>query len=865
MISALLLVYKDDIKDFAIEEANQYLNKKVHISAIDLTFWKTFPNITLSFKDVLIHSRFDTLQTADTALYAKELDLKFNPLDFYKQQYNIQQIDITTAKINLKVLEDGRVNYDILKASKDTTKTPFQFKLNNIQFKNTQFSYNNEATQQLYTAFFDELKIRGSFSEKEFTLTANSDFLIKTIKSKAVSLVTNKKAHCKITVGMNIPQSIFQIQTAQLSINKIPLKVEGTISKDSLKFYIGAHNINLPRVANNFGFHQLEMVQKVKGTGQVDFNLHILGERGLETEPPTIEADFKVKHGSLEKSGFKLSKINLSGAYSNGGGKGKEMLTIPIVKFHTLNKNFDGKLLITDFKHPHIQGKANGIIDLEAIHQFFGPFGLQQLSGQVEMKGNFDFRMNQPEFNKNNLTIYNMDASFFLKNIKTQFKEDNRIIQIKEGKLTIKNQEADFNHLLVKIGKSDLKLTGKFHHIIDYFNGGQNLRVDAQLTSKYLNIDDLTNYKSRKSGHRFWLLPDRITGKIALNLNKIIYQMHQYTDVKSNLQFKPHQLLFTELTGVNSNANIIGKLILKETKPMVLQINTTLKSNNVFFSPLFKEWNNFQQEMIKAENVKGKAKVDLHLIGPFDLFEQKILKNQFKVKVYLSIEDGQLRNVQAFKAMIKNLRSSAARLLISKEQTDVFGERLLNLKFERMENEFTIQNGVITIPKMQIRSNALNVNVMGAHTFTNKIDYHFDFRFNDLKENKTSSYGDIVDDKSGFRVFLHLFGTVEKPKFSWDKAASEVAAQQKRKDAKNDFKSALKKGFGIGKKDSSISTLSTKTTQREDRVIMGFEKQPEHAPKKEKKGLEQKIFQWKKEKQRDEKEQEPSFTIEPTN
>ena len=85
LISAALLVFKDDIKSYALDEANNYLNKRVHIGYIDIGIWKTFPNMTLSFDDVLVHSKFDTLQTIDTAFYGKKIDLRFNPMDFFQK------------------------------------------------------------------------------------------------------------------------------------------------------------------------------------------------------------------------------------------------------------------------------------------------------------------------------------------------------------------------------------------------------------------------------------------------------------------------------------------------------------------------------------------------------------------------------------------------------------------------------------------------------------------------------------------------------------------------------------------------------------------------------------------------------------
>lgn len=865
IISALLLIFKDDIRDYAIEEANQYLNKKVHISSADVSFWKTFPNLTLSFGDVLVYSRFDTLQTADTALYAKQLDLQLNPFDFYKGKYNIQAVKIQEAKVNLTVLENGEVNYDFLKPSQNTASTPFQFKLEDILFTNTLFSYKNASTKQFYSGYFNTLKLSGVFSDKQFMLTAQSDLKIHEIRTKSVALVRNKAAKCTIRVKMDKTKDVFEIQSADVTINHLPFLLKGRVTEDSLHFYIGANNLSLPAVANNFGFQQLQLIHAVKGNGVVNFELSIDGLRGANTDVPKVKAKFSVKNGSLTKKGFNLSNIELKGKYSN---EKTEKLELTALHFHTLNKDFDGQLTITDFEHPKINGKANGIIDLAAIHQLFGPFGCKQLSGNIEMNGKFDFRMNAPQFHPQDITIYELNAQLKLSNVRFQALNDSRIITLNSGELSIQQNQVSFQQISANIGASDLQFSGTLSQLSGYLSGKDNLQVSASIRSKHLLIDDLSNKLAQKVSGRKWLLPTSIKGAVTLDFSQVKYQGHEYKNISTKLMLGEHVLFFPDLSGENAGAQIKGSLKIAENSPMILTVSTRLTSDNVYFKPLFKEWHNFQQNIIKAENVGGKASINLQLEGPFDLYKQEILKDKFDVLAQIKIHQGSLTNVQAFKAIVKSLKSSAARLLLSKNKIKGFEDRLLHLKFDSFENEFRIKNGILTIPKMAIRSNALDVNVYGTHSFSNAIDYHFDFRFRDIKGNKHSQFGDIVDDGSGFRVYLHLYGTVEKPQFEWDKNAQKATAQQRKEQAKEDFKSALKTGFGIGKNDSTIQQLNQEQ-KREDEVIMSFEKDKNKAvdesSKKEKKGLGKKIFQWKKQKQNEEKKQEPTFTLDTEN
>jgi hypothetical protein len=321
---------------------------------------------------------------------------------------------------------------------------------------------------------------------------------------------------------------------------------------------------------------------------------------------------------------------------------------------------------------------------------------------------------------------------------------------------------------------------------------------------------------------------------------------------------------FPFIEGKNAGSTVKGQLKIIEKHPMYIVVETTLSSDAVKFEPLFKEWNSFDQEVIKAENIRGQASIFLNFKGPFDLYEEKILKEKFYVRVKMKITDGALLNVKPFKEITKSLRGSGAKLLISKKKINEFEKRLFNLQFKTFENEFYIKNGIITIPSMTISSNALDVNVEGAHSFDNKIDYSFDFRFRQIKGNQQSKYGDIIDDETGFRIFLKMFGTIDNPKFEWDKQAQKAQRKEKREQGKEGFKSALKTGFGINKNDTTIQELKEEKPL-EEKVIMDFGNdtlQDEFDPgKKEKKKskLKQKMEQWKKENEEEKSEEEFEF------
>ena len=89
LISAALYIFHDEIVDYAIGEINKNLKAKVEVSKVDITFWKTFPNVSLDFHDVFIPDALPHASRSDTLLYSEMIRMKFNPIDIWNENYNV--------------------------------------------------------------------------------------------------------------------------------------------------------------------------------------------------------------------------------------------------------------------------------------------------------------------------------------------------------------------------------------------------------------------------------------------------------------------------------------------------------------------------------------------------------------------------------------------------------------------------------------------------------------------------------------------------------------------------------------------------------------------------------------------------------
>jgi hypothetical protein len=269
----------------------------------------------------------------------------------------------------------------------------------------------------------------------------------------------------------------------------------------------------------------------------------------------------------------------------------------------------------------------------------------------------------------------------------------------------------------------------------------------------------------------------------------------------------------------NSDANIHGNLIIEERYAEIFHITTQVETESVQFKALFREWDNFHQEVINENNIFGKVQARVYFEAPFDL-RSGIVSESIKSQVYLRIDDGRLKNVDAFKSITESLKTSSAKLVVGKENIAGLEKKLLDLKFETLENTFMIQNGRLEIPAMIIHTSALDVEMSGTHTFNNFIDYRFAFRFRDLKDkNRITEFGEEVDDGSGMRVYMRMTGTVDNPIIVWDKTSKKEQARENREIEKQTVKSMLKTEFGLFGNDSTVNDYKKKAGPKEELKI----------------------------------------------
>ena len=819
LITACLYFFKDKIIGIVVSEVNNTLNVPVAVKNVDLAFWGSFPNLSVDFNEVYIQDAFPNQKPKDTLLYSERIRLKFNPIDLWNKNYHVKAVQIYPGTLKVKINSKGEGNYNILKSDSTQKNEAFELKLNAINVDNFRVSYVNKSTQQNYSTIISESVLSGDFSATNYQLIANGAMLIKKAKSGQVTFIKNKTLDYNFGIDVNGEKGMVSLNQAVVNLSGLPFEINGFVNSDSLKFNVKSKNIGLEDLVNKLSLGAMDDVKKFNGSGDVSFNLDVTGST-TSKEALAVNCAFGISKGELIEptQNLRIRDIQLEGKYSNEGGSEVEFLELKNMRFKTAGGPFRGDVRLTNFENPSIKGKATGTVDLKVAHAVFHFPEVEQISGATLVNADFALQQNA---NSKSIEVKKCDGDVLMKRLRLKLKGDKRSFENINGSIFLRGNQAGIDNASLKVGSTDLRVDGVFRNIFDYLNSKRPLETEIEIESNYLKVEDLgtTTKKEKVEGERIFVLPNDILGSINLTVGTLQYENHLFENILGKMNIQNHRLHFPQISLVNAEALISGALIIEEKTPEIFTITTQVATKNLKFKPMFKEWNNFEQQVITSNNISGRAEADLYFFAPFDLRSGVLIKS-IESRLNLRVFDGHLKNVPSFKDITESLKTNSGKLILGKKNIDLLEEKLKDISFKTLENSIIIKNGTVNIPKMNIGSSALDMDVSGIHSFENEIDYRFAFRLRDLmKAEKDSEFGEVIDDGTGIKIFMRMHGTLDKPIIEWDKTSRKEQAKQSREEAKKDAKSILKSEFGLFKNDTTVKEYQQQEIPKEELKI----------------------------------------------
>ncbi len=822
---SLVFIYEEDVVNLIIKELNKHLKTEVRIDPknIDLTIIKSFPDCALEFKELTAMDAKE-FKSYDTLLYAKRLALAFNIKDLFNKNYTIKKIELENADCHLKVDKKGNANYLVWKSdSASTGSDSLKFALEKISLKNVDVSLKDSKRKIKLNTSINELHFKGKFNEDNYTLISDGSAYVKLFQVEKIKYVQNKNV--KFDIEFDVTGSTYTIRKSETSINYTQLVSNGSfVIKDSLQSIdINFNGKNLD-IASTLSLLP-EKFQNQINDYESDGEFYASGECHYKNGQAFIlKSDFGIKKATItyKEKNTTLTNVNLLGNITVN--ENRSNLTLKNISANLNSNTFTGDMELRNFKDPYLKLKLAANTKLEELIAFYPIDTLENLSGAINVNAEIEGLISEMKSNAYSPSI-KANGNAVITDLKATFKQTDKHINIPEGKLELNNRHLNVYNLKLIRGNSDVMLVGELPNFLSYlFDPKEPLTIVAQVTSDKMELEDFLFGAGKSSENSSINIPANLDFNISVNVQHLTFAKFVADNIKGSMLLKNQKIALKDVV-LSATDGEVKLNAFADASGENFKVSADCDLSKLNIQKLFTQLNNFGQTTIKDVNLKGYVTANVDFAGTWDK-KLNVDLNSINVTSSILIERGELIGFKPLESLAKYI--------------DV--NELRHIKFSTLQSAVEIKNRIITIPRTSIKSNAINMELWGKHTFDNMIDYHIQLLLSEILAKKPRANKDfdeelslIENDPENRRsVFILMTGPIDNPTIKYDRKGAKEKIKEDIKQEKQNLKQLLKEEFGFFKKDS-IKVKETQKANQNFQIQVGEEKPKANKPLQPKK------------------------------
>jgi len=765
-LTVSVFLFKEKIISQFIREANKNLNTPVKIGKMDISMFPSFPQLSIVLNDVYIEDSHDGQYPL---LTASEISFQLSPIQVWQGNFTIEGLKIKNSETNLKINQQGKNNYTILKETGKTSgnASTVKFRLEKVNLENTLVHYVDVNAEQLLTFRSGELLASIQSANNIYDIEAEGELTTERISVNENELLTGKSFQVKSDLVYDDVQKTLVIKPSTLDVRNSSFSVEGSYKwkeKNLIDITTEGKDTDIQTLLSLLTEGVAKKFERYKSKGDVYITAKLKGEISRKVSP-SIAINFGFKDATLfnPESKSQITSANIEGSFSS-----PQILDIQNAVLNLKNINgelngepFTGDFRLRDFKDPDVACSFHGKLDAASLLDFYPVQNINKLSGSLLANVSFEGRVG---LLKKRATAQRVSTqgTIDLQNIGLSYGEDQIQLQNLTGGMQFNNNDLALSNVSGKLGNSDFLLNGFFKNIITFLLfENQPIGIETDLKSNFLDVDQLFALGFEKpEGGAARKKPEyefKISRNINLNFNcdvkALRYKRFHANELKGDLLVKNEMAVSRNIKFNSMGGEMTFSGIVDAKNNKAIDVVSTFKLNGIYVDSVFYVFENFDQSFIVDKHLKGQANADVSL--EFTLNQNLRLYQETLVSdISMSIKNGELNNFEPMKKLNKYLND----------------EGLSKLRFSDIKNEIHIENKTVYIPQMEVRTNVTSIKVSGTHTFDQRIDYRI---IAPLRNNKNINYSEakeaLEDDGSGqSKLFLKITGTTDNYSVSYD-------------------------------------------------------------------------------------------------
>ena len=780
LLLVLPVAFKGKIEGIVKSEGNKLLNAQFDFKSLKISLLKNFPQASVSLHDFWLKG-VDEFEN-DTLVYAGELTAAVNVMSLLGDGgFEVSKIIVDDTRVKAIVLEDGKVNWDVMKPSDEPEteeveeseeSSSFSISLKKLSVDDLSLIY-DDRQGNMYAEVKDlDATCSGDMTADNTTIRLKAATPSVTYKMGGVPFLSRAKVGAKMDVDADLKNMKFTLRDNTLSLNAIEAGIDGWVAMAG-----EAIDMDLKLNTNEIGFKEILSLipaiyakdfEGIKTDGVATLNAYAKGKMEGEILP-AFNVDLNVKNAMFRYPSLPagVDGINVVANVKNPGGTA-DATTIVVNPFNFVlagnpfSVTADVKTPMSDL---NFNAAAKGKLDLGKIKDVY-PLEDMSLNGLVDADMSVAGAMSM--IDKGEYDRVKAAGSIKLSDMQLEM-TDLPKVDIKQSTFSFEPRYLELSQTKIGIGDNDITLDSRFENYLGYLFKGTTLKGTLNVSSQKMNLNDFMSdseaalqepeqseetpaEEQAEEAMGVIRVPENIDFRMQADFKQVLFGKMNITDVKGLLVVKDRKVDMQNLSlnAMGGNVVVNGSYATPEAKNP--RLNAGFALNNVGFAQAYKE----------LDMVQKLAPIFSHLKGDFS----------GSVKVDTELND-------QMSPVVQTLNGSGS---LSTKDLNLNGVQFINLvadivkkpslKDTRVKNldlEFTIKDGRVATKPFDIKMGDYVMNLSGTTGLDQTIDYKG-------KITLPASAGAVA--KLG-TVDMTIGGTFSSPKVGIDmESLAKQAAQQ---------------------------------------------------------------------------------------
>lgn len=767
---AVITMKKDSINELAVKQVNKQVHGDVVIGDLTPNFFRMFPHISVRLSDVSIRDSLWSAHEHDF-LSAERIFIRLQFWSLLSGKPRIGKVVVENASIHLFTDECGYCNLNRVE-DLSFNKGSEEADIPELTFKNTRLIVENHSLNSFHDieAIYMDCNVSKKDSAYKLDIIMNTKMHSLGFNMFKGSFLKEKSVKGNFHL-MYEPGQKISIPEIVLDIDEHPFTIKGDVffvtDPMSYKLNIATEAVNYKLGVSLLTQALQQKLDSLDIKKPINASVDLEGQMAYKAQPKVF-VQFNVDDAEMDTPVGFLSHSTFNGTFDNEvdslipRGDVNSRIT-----FNNLYAEFSGMpvtsslIEIDNLKDPFLKCHIQSIFELNSLNELTESTTINFLKG----KGILDVKYNGSL--SGNDTIYpSVNGTLSLTDAEVNYIPRNLVFQNCNGNLEFKDEDLIINNLSAKAGNTDLVMSGHILHLLALLdNDLDRLVMEWNITTPDLNLNDFLAYvkprttvtvKKSTSKNKMIRAAENIdrllhdgTAKLNINAGRLIYKNFEATNVAASVMLVENKVLFNDvkLQHAGGSLTMNGSLI-NGNNSNQLVLNSSI--DNVNIPTIFKAFDNFGQDAVTYNNMKGRMSAKINMTGTLT-DKATVAENTMNGTVNFSIKNGELNN---FEPAVKIAATAFKKRDFS------------NIQFGELKNRLDIKGSEIGIEKMEIRSNVVVLFVEGIYDTKKGTDMSIQVPVSNLSK----AENDIINTgKVGVNVRLRAkTGEDGKLNITWD-------------------------------------------------------------------------------------------------